>query len=98
VAVAYQVEGAVEEPNPVWVDLSFAFFLAAHGVIDHLDGLLLEGCLIDPVDDFLEPGVILVGLDSYLQGLLNALEVLHGFGRQSGFDLLGQGFQRVMKR
>ena len=95
--VADQVEGAVEEPDPVGIHFALALFLSAHGVIDHLDGLSLERRLVDPVDDLLEPGVILVGLDAHLKGLLDALEVLHGFRRQGGLDLLRQGFQGVME-
>jgi len=58
----------------------------------------LKRRLIDPVDDLFELGVILVGLDPYLEGLLNVFEVLHRFRGQSGFDLLRQGVQGVMKR
>jgi hypothetical protein len=42
------------------------FFLPAHSVVDHLDGLLLECRLIDPVDDLLELGIIFIGLDPQL--------------------------------
>jgi hypothetical protein len=52
------------------MEFSLALFLPAHGEVNHLDGLLLERRLIDPVDYLLETGVILVRLDPHLEGLL----------------------------
>ena len=54
VAEADQVKGAVEEPDLVRIHPSPGLLFSAHGVVDHLDGFLIEGRIIDPVDDLPE--------------------------------------------
>ena len=80
VTPADEVEGAVEEEDPVGVDPPTGLLAApAHGPVDHVDGPALEGGLVDTVDDLPELPIVLVRLDADKEGLFHLLEVGEGF-------------------
>jgi len=54
---------------------------------------VIKGRVGDPVDDLLEPAVILVGFDGEMEGLLDVVQVFDGFRRQGGPDFLEEGLQ-----
>lgn len=53
-AVPDQIEGSVKKPDSVRINLPIGLGLSAHGKIDHLNGSLVEGCLLDLSKDALD--------------------------------------------
>jgi len=69
----YHIKGAIKKPDPVGIYLAPAFSLAAHGVINDLNGFPVCGSIIYPVDDLLEFAILLVRPKANMKSLLKGL-------------------------
>jgi len=88
-----QIERAVKEPNFIRGHLSGGLALGGHGVIAHLYYSELENRVVDLLDDFLEPGVVLKRLEADMEGLLDASQIREALRRQRGLDFAEQFIQ-----
>jgi hypothetical protein len=67
------------------------------GVVHHFDPAAFHSCLVYPVQDISELGVVLVGFDPHMEYRLHLVQICQGLGREGGLDLFENGIDGVVE-